>query len=325
MHQETRPPLEPGWWVIAPAAELGADRALTLTRFGRPMVLWRADGALRAAWDGCPHRGATFSGASVRGGQLLCPFHSFAFGPDGAATAVPCDGPSASTRGLQMRMLPAQEAHGLLWVWVAASAPQGALPWFEGLAAETWTDLTVEFEAPWDLVIETMLDFAHLPTVHARSIGANFPSAIQVRQELGPQGLTATVQGQPGGIAWAAPGSWRLDITDQVKNVGFFTPIDAGRTAVTYRFWQGYLRWPPLARAVGWLANFSNRRVANEDRAVIEGMARARAAFPQTDRLVAADAPIATFRRARRAWLRSGQLGAVPAPEEAGAAPSAEA
>jgi hypothetical protein len=56
-------------------------------------------------------------------------------------------------------------------------------------------------------------------------------------------------------------------------------------------------------------------------------LARAEAGTTYYERafVVAADAPIATFRRARRAWLRSGQLGAVPAPEEAEEAPSAEA
>jgi len=307
------PPLEPGWWVVAPAAHVPRDRAVTVWRFGRPMVLWRTGGRVQAAWDGCPHRGATFDGAAVREGALICPFHSFAFDGSGACTAVPCDGPDASTRGLQLRTLPTRDDAGLVWVWVAGGEPADQLPWFPGLDPSCRADFVETFEAPWDRVIETMLDYAHLPTVHVRSIGAQMPMAMQVEHTRSDTGMVIwkapAVPGGGGELAWEAPGSWQLRLGARVVNVAFFVPIDANRTFVVFRFVQTFVRVPVLRDLVGWLANVYNRRVVEEDRRVIEGMARTLAVLPQNDRLVAADAPIAQFRRARRSWMRAGPSG----------------
>lgn len=302
-------PLEPGWWVLTTAAVIPADRAVTLTRFGRPVVVWRAGGRIRAAWDGCPHRGASFDGARVRDGQLVCPFHSFAFAADGACTAVPCDGAGASTRGLTLRTIPTRDDHGLLWAWVAESEPAAELPWFPFLDRARTADFAETFDAPWDLVIETMLDYIHLPTVHERSIGARMPMAMTVGMEPSPRGGLVVWKdprdpGGEGDLGWEAPASWILHLGPTVGNAVFFVPVDARRTYVVFRFAQTFLDVPVLADVVGWVANLFNRRVVAEDRAVIEGAARTLAIHPQNDRLVAADAPIAAFRRARRAWLR---------------------
>lgn len=318
-------PLEPGWWVVAPASDVPKDRAVTVWRFGRPMVLWRAGGHVRAAWDGCPHRGATFEGAPVRDGALICPFHSFAFDGSGACTAVPCDGPDASTRGLQLRTLPTRDDVGLVWVWVAGGAPTEQLPWFTDLDAASHADFVETFEAPWDRVIETMLDYAHLPTVHARSIGAQMPMAMTVEHRRTDNGLViwkapGAAEGA-GELFWEAPASWQLRLGARLANAAFFVPIDANRTFVVFRFAQSFVRAPVLRDLVGWLANLYNRRVVGEDRRVIEGMARTLAVLPQTDRLVAADAPIAQFRRTRKAWLRVG----APTDAPSGAATDGEA
>jgi len=161
--------------------------------------------------------------------------------------------------------------------------------------------------APWDLVVETMLDFAHLPTVHARSIGAGMNMAIQVEHRSTEGGLvlwspknTPEAEGE---IEWKAPASWQLRLSPKVVNVAFFVPVDAENTYVIFRFIQSFVTTPVVADLMGWLANLFNRRVVSEDRAVIEGMARTLRLFPQQDRLVAADAPIAAFRRARKGWL----------------------
>jgi phenylpropionate dioxygenase-like ring-hydroxylating dioxygenase large terminal subunit len=158
-------------------------------------------------------------------------------------------------------------------------------------------------------VIETMLDYAHLPTVHTRSIGAQMPMAMQVDHRRTDTGLVVwkapAADGGAGELFWEAPASWQLRLGARVANAAFFVPIDANRTFAVFRFAQSFVRAPVLRGVVGWLANVYNRRVVEEDRRVIEGMARTLSVHPQTDRLVAADAPIAQFRRARKAWLRA--------------------
>jgi phenylpropionate dioxygenase-like ring-hydroxylating dioxygenase large terminal subunit len=159
-------------------------------------------------------------------------------------------------------------------------------------------------------VIETMLDYAHLPTVHVSSIGAQMPMAMTVELRRSETGMVVwkapAADNGAGEILWEAPASWQLRLGARVANAAFFVPIDASRTFVVFRFAQSFVRVPLLRDLVGWLANLYNRRVVEEDRRVIEGMARTLAVLPQADRLVAADAPIAQFRRARKSWLRTG-------------------
>src|ERR671936_874550 len=62
-------------------------RAATL--LDEPLVLWRdTAGAAPAFSDLCIHRGTALSLGSVEGNEIVCPYHGWRYGTDGACTLI---------------------------------------------------------------------------------------------------------------------------------------------------------------------------------------------------------------------------------------------
>ncbi|CAD5920211.1 Phenylpropionate dioxygenase and related ring-hydroxylating dioxygenases, large terminal subunit [Streptomyces sp. KY75] len=78
-------------------------------------MLYRlGSGSLRAVRPYCPHLGAHLGLAKVDGDDLVCPFHAFAFGPDGACVRTGYGTPPPRST---LTRLPVHEANGAVFVW----------------------------------------------------------------------------------------------------------------------------------------------------------------------------------------------------------------
>ena len=84
-------PYPSGWFCVGFSRELPAGRVITRRFMGEDVVVYRTRaGAVRAVRPYCPHLGAHLGvGGTVEGELLVCPFHRFAFDPDGVCTKVP--------------------------------------------------------------------------------------------------------------------------------------------------------------------------------------------------------------------------------------------
>jgi hypothetical protein len=104
--------LPSGGWFAVDARERVGRKPAAYTVDGHPLVLWRArDGALRAAPEACPHMGAPLACATVRGDNLVCPWHGLELG----------DGPHG-----RWAPLPTHDDGVLAWVRLAGEAPTEA-------------------------------------------------------------------------------------------------------------------------------------------------------------------------------------------------------
>src|SRR5258706_1238135 len=76
------------WHPVAWAHEVVGPMAVVL--LGEPLVLVRDQADEVVAFiDECPHRGAPLSLGRVEGSELVCAYHGWRFGFDGAATCIP--------------------------------------------------------------------------------------------------------------------------------------------------------------------------------------------------------------------------------------------
>ena len=83
------------WHPVAWSREIAAQ-PFAVTLLGEPLVVVRrSDGEVAAFADECPHRGAPLSFGRVEGQELVCAYHGWRFGFDGAATCVPALGAGA--------------------------------------------------------------------------------------------------------------------------------------------------------------------------------------------------------------------------------------
>lgn len=120
-----------GWFVIATADEIEPGGVVTKPFMGKDVVLYRTkSGLLRAIEPYCPHLGAHLGDGKVEGEEIVCPYHKFAFAPDGSCVRTGCGDKPPQAR-LASRHV--RDWNGLIAVWQGADGcvPEWELPEFD--------------------------------------------------------------------------------------------------------------------------------------------------------------------------------------------------
>jgi len=192
------PALAEFWHPVALSCGVGSEPvAVRLAGQGWALARLGDDDGIVAFADACPHRRARLSAGSVQDGTLQCMYHGWRFGADGRCLDIPALGDAAQipARASLTRPAAVTERDGL--VWLAPRAPRAPLPELvpgvalkgEGIATVRLPVLQVEANAA--MLIDNFLDEAHLPFVHAATIGGAGPETIP-RAEVVRDGLSFT-------------------------------------------------------------------------------------------------------------------------------------
>lgn len=127
----------------------------------RELVVFRGkDGRIAALDDVCPHRGMRLSRGDVVEGNIVCPYHGWAFDPDGKAVVPP-----ARNRHACAARWDTIERYGLVWVKptdVVARFPRLELDGFHHVST-----FRREVRAPLELVLDNFIEVEHTPSTHA--------------------------------------------------------------------------------------------------------------------------------------------------------------
>ena len=208
------------WHPVALAHAVGAQPVAAVL-LGEELVLWRdGEGAAHAWADQCPHRGARFSLGRVTGGQLECPYHGWRFQAGGQCTHIPAvPGFTPGARHCA-RAFDTREAHGMLWVRLAApEGPPQPIHDLPAFAAEAEPRLRKTTSGPYLVqasaprIIENFLDMAHFGYVHEGWLGS------RERPEIAPYEVTPTPHGvkATGCRAWQPRSSIHAESGAQVE------------------------------------------------------------------------------------------------------------
>ncbi|MFI1184431.1 Rieske 2Fe-2S domain-containing protein [Streptomyces sp. NPDC020799] len=160
-------PYPNGWFAVAYQDRLRPGQVVRRRLMGENIVLYRTHkGTVRAIDPYCPHLGAHLGhGGRVEGEELVCPFHHFAFAPDGACvrTAYGKKVPSLTLRGHECR-----ERNHVILVWWHAEGlpPQWEIPelWEDGFPSPIRR--TSQLTAYPQDIHENAFDVGHFPTLH---------------------------------------------------------------------------------------------------------------------------------------------------------------
>jgi vanillate O-demethylase monooxygenase subunit len=190
------PALSEFWHPVALSREVGAE-PVAVRLAGQGWALARFDGTVQAFVDSCPHRRARLSAGFISDGTLHCPYHGWRFSPAGQCVLIPAldDDASIPERATLSRPAEVTERDGL--VWLAPKPPRAPLPELtpgvpltgDGIAVVQLPVLTVPANAA--ILIDNFLDEAHLPFVHAATIGGAGPEPIP-RADVIRDGLSFT-------------------------------------------------------------------------------------------------------------------------------------
>jgi len=190
------PSLAQFWHPVALSAEVGREPVAGRLG-GQGWALARFDGGLAAFADACPHRRARLSAGLITDGTLQCAYHGWRFTREGRCVAIPAleEDASIPERATLRRPAGLAEQDGL--VWLAPESPRAPIPELQPELPSGGGEIATVFlpvlrvEANAAILIDNFLDEAHLPFVHAATIGGAGPEVIP-RAEVDRRGLSFT-------------------------------------------------------------------------------------------------------------------------------------
>jgi phenylpropionate dioxygenase-like ring-hydroxylating dioxygenase large terminal subunit len=322
----------PNQWYVLMESKQVKDRPVGVTRMGEKLVFWRNQaGDVSCLRDRCPHRGIQLSKGQVLDGHLQCPFHGFEYDSSGRVVLIPANGRNGVVpKVFQAHRYPTYEAHGFIWVWWGEEPPADLKPprFFDdidnGFAYATIYD---PWQAHYSRAIENQLDVVHVPFVHYNTIGRGVGTLVDGpgmqwvdedmfyvyvfnRQDDGtpprsPSEVPVPPTDRELKLEFIFPNLWQNYISKEVRIVAAFVPVDDGHTILYLRFYQKFLQVPLLRDLVAWAAMPFNRRVAHQDRRLVETHQPQPSGLRIGEKMIQGDRPIVEYRRRRQALIEA--------------------
>ncbi|MBI3707317.1 MAG: aromatic ring-hydroxylating dioxygenase subunit alpha [Proteobacteria bacterium] len=215
-------------------AEPGTYR--TVDTFAGPVIVVRGrDNVLRGFFNSCRHRGTQLLQGCDKVASIVCPYHAWTYGLDGALIAAPAMDRSAGFDRRRNGLVPVrlETWGGFIWVNPAADAPPlldslGDLPQilgpyrFEEMVCVRRAEYDVACN--WKLLIENALEEYHTGTVHRTSLGQQQGMAIDTQGDWDALFISqdTTIAVLPGE---AAPLPQITGLTGRQAHGTFFTAI----------------------------------------------------------------------------------------------------
>lgn len=145
---------------------------LGLVLLDLPIVLFRTSaGTVAALIDACSHRKFPLSKSCLTNDRIRCGYHGFEFDSTGRCVGIPAS--ESIPKEADVRSFPVVEIYGFVWIWMgkADRADKSLIPdcshLTRGIQARRSDQLACHYQA----LIENLLDFSHLPFVHASNQG----------------------------------------------------------------------------------------------------------------------------------------------------------
>lgn len=317
------------WYAVLDSSELKKNKPIGVTRFSEKLVLWRDESDnINCIFDKCCHRGASLALGKVKHDHIECPFHGFQYDSSGKVTCIPANGKAKAVPGnFKVNFYIAREAYGFIWIWYGE--PRENLPeikFFEELKEGfSYGGFSENWGVNYTRAIENQLDVVHLPFVHSTTIGrgnktlVNGP-VVKWKDDL----MTFYVKNQEDdgqtpekpdeieeheklfSLQLQMPNLWQNIISDKIKIVAAFAPIDEENTKIYLRFYQSFMKLPVLKQIINSLSTISNKIILHQDRRVVLTQLPKKTKLSMGENLIQGDLPIIEFRRRREALKKEG-------------------
>ncbi len=304
------------WFAILSSKEVKKEKPVGVVRFGKDLVLWRdKDGKINAVEDFCVHRCARLSIGKVVDGRLQCPFHGFEYDGNGRVKLIPALGRSYSVpERFSVKAYHVTEKAGMVWMWFGEKEPSGEPRFFDDIDEKfTFAQMQEIWHVPFPRAVENQLDVMHLPFVHRTTIGrgnrtlVNGPVVKWIDQDSfffyvfneidrgqvakKPQELEGTESKVY--LEFIFPNVWQNHITESIRVVAFFVPVEKEKTMIYLRFYVKATGAKPIDQLIAKLGMPFNKIVLHQDRRVVQTQQN----DIRKDSLVQGDLPIMEFRK----------------------------
>ena len=164
------------WYVAAWDNEVPDGGFLARTITGIPLVFWRdSENRVIAFEDRCCHRGAPLSKGRREGDCVRCMYHGLKFDRNGVCVEIPSQ--QTIPPQARVRVFPTVEKHRWVWIWMgdASGADETLIPDTHWMDDPAWksNDGYIHYDVSYLPIADNLLEFSHLPYVHATTLGGS--------------------------------------------------------------------------------------------------------------------------------------------------------
>lgn len=310
------------WYAVLPSSRVKQGNIVAARRMNLDLAFFRsASGELGCVADQCSHRGAALSAGEMRGDCVRCPFHGLEFDTNGACRFIPANGKS-STEDLsryRVKRYPVRESNGIVYVWYGdEDLAAGEPPFFPGEIDDSFVFSELEdlWNSHYSRCIENQLDVVHVPIVHYNTIGRGDKTLINGPKVEFTDGVLLTSANNEKDVGqkpkppkdcfikstylkFVYPNLWLNHITDRMKVLAYFAPVDDENTILYIRFYNKLtgVRW--IDASIAWLGKHMNRVVERQDKRVVITQKPKASSFRSGEKLLTGDGPILLYRKLR--------------------------
>jgi len=105
------------WMPVSGGTDLAAASARAVWLADQDIAIWRTKSGVASAWHNlCPHRGMRLSFGQVRGENLVCRYHGWAFEASGQCQGIPASPEMKPPPTACVETYACREALGLIWL-----------------------------------------------------------------------------------------------------------------------------------------------------------------------------------------------------------------
>jgi phenylpropionate dioxygenase-like ring-hydroxylating dioxygenase large terminal subunit len=315
------------WYVILESKEVKPGKILRITRMGEKLLLWRDEnGQVACMHDFCPHRGAQLSKGKIIHNHIQCPFHGFEYDRTGQCTLIPANGKhSIVPKVFQASTYPVTEDHGFIRIWWGESNPEPPPAYFFDSISDDMSFMTLRdhWKTHYSRAVENQLDVVHLPFVHHNTIGRGNHTLVDgpvyeiISDKPGFNLLNlwvynriddGTAPRKPSEIPTPSrrpflqfifPNLWQNWISDDIRIVIAFAPIDDENTMMYIRYYQNSVRFPILRELFNGMGTLANLVIERQDKRVVETQLPKRSGLHVGEKMIQGDGPVIGYRRLR--------------------------
>ena len=278
------------WYPICAIEKLVAGGIYPFRLLNEPLILFRnAMGQAVCLQDRCPHRSTPLSLGRLVNGVVECRYHGWQFDGTGQCVRIPALAKESAfpKRSCAVAKLVVEE-YGLIWVYHGNQQSTQSLSanydqHFSGYIGKNCTrfDYSMDIAIPHELMIENLLDPAHLPFAHhgtlsKREKAAPIKFTIHHEQDkiCGISETASSPRNKQQRFYFDPPCTVYFDISFKgrgIRQVHYCLPL----TPETMRlnsvfFYQNmpWMKWMPFIKA---FHNRMSRKIVKQDIAMLKG------------------------------------------------------
>lgn len=310
------------WYSILPSKVVKKNQIVAVRRLNLDFALYRSEnGELGCVVDQCSHRGAALSLGKVKGDCIQCPFHALEFDKNGKCTFIPANGKSSTadmTRYNVKRYL-VKEANGIIYLWYGDEVKATEyLPFFYDYVDNSYVYSEIEdhWNSHYSRCIENQLDVVHVPFVHYNTIGRgnktliNGPKVEYENNILRTSANNEVDEGQTPkspeectikktNLNFMFPNIWMNHITEKIKVIIYFAPVDDENTILYIRFYCKISKMRFINNIIAFFGKFANKIIERQDKKVVITQKPKASSLKSGEKLLVGDGPIIMYRKIR--------------------------